>query len=226
MRVTRRGNLALLVCGLLWVPVVAIPAQTTTGPFLGATLAIPSNPDDLMGSAAVGGHLGFRSPLGLFLLGEYLYAGTDFYYFDSGRGAWSKPVSWSEVPAGDASRSDWQFYRRRHILGGSLGLGYHLRDLGFYSAIGVLLNILDPSPAAESYPAFKEAASESSIDGGTVELSSVFRLGLVYPARSLVAGSISYLLVFRRDDLPGEDGYVRRNGLLMLGVVLQPGGLR
>lgn len=222
----RKGAVVLSACILLYATAGVATAQTKTGPFLGASVAIASNPDDLMGSAAIGGQLGFRSPLGIFLLGEYLFAGTDFYYFDSGRGEWSKPVSWSEVPAGNASRSDWQFYRRRHVLGGSVGLGYHVRDLGFYSAIGLLFNIIDLSSAAESYPAFEAAATESSIDSGTVEASTVFRIGLVYPARSFIAGSISYLLVFQRGDLPGEEGYVQRNGLIMLGVVLQPGGLR
>lgn len=203
-----------------------LDAQTRTGPFLGADLAIAGNPDDLFGSAAIGADIGFRTPLGLVFLGEYLFAGTDFYYFDSADGEWSKPVSWSEVPSGNTSRGDWLFYRRRHVLGGSVGLGYHVQDLGFYSTIGFLLNILDLSPAAENYPAFEEAATRSSIGYSTVEASTVFRVGLVYPAQSIVAGRLSYLFLFQRDDIPGESGYITRNGLLMLSVVFQPGGLR
>jgi len=54
--------------------------------------------DDLVTESAVGGALGYRFDGGLLLLGEYLYAGTDFYYYDGGDG-WRQAESWSDVPA-------------------------------------------------------------------------------------------------------------------------------
>ena len=216
-----RSVLTIVIIATLASTAQLVDAQTRSGLFFGGNVAVASNPDDLIGTAAVGGHIGVRFPLGLVLLGEYLYAGKDFFFFDSGAGEWSKPVAWRDVPSGDSSRGDWLFYRRRHVVGGSAGVGFSVGDLGIYSTIGILLNIVDLSDAADSYPAFREAATESSIDNGNVLRSTAFRVGLVYPAQSLIAGQLSYVLIFGRDDLPDEDEYIRRNGLLMLGVVIQ-----
>lgn len=222
---TVRSACGITIVAVLLCAAPGLEAQTRTGPFVGATFALVDRPDELAGDAAFGGHIGIRSPLGLVVMGEYLYAGKDFYYFDSANARWSGPVRWSQVPSGESSRSDWQFYRRRHVVGGSVGLSYPLGRLGLYSTAGIMINIVEPSDVADSYPAFKDAVTSSSLGEGPVFASYAFRFGAVYPARALIAGQVSYAVSFRNGDLGDNDRYIRSNDLFLVGFVIQPGRL-
>ena len=215
----------IMIVAVLLCTAPELDAQTRTGPFVGGTFALVDRPDELAGDVALGGYIGIRNSFGLVLMGEYLYAGKDFYYFDSASSSWSGPVRWSQVPSGESSRSEWQFYRRRHVVGGSVGLSYPFGRLGLYSTAGIMLNIVDPSDVADSYPAFKDAVNAPSLGDGPVFASYAFRFGAVYPARALIAGQFAYVASFRNGDLGDNDRYIRSNDLFLIGFVIQPGQL-
>lgn len=228
---------AVLLFSLLVCFSEAPAAQTADGLFTAGTVAFSLQPDDLIRSAAIGGQLGYRMPRGVLLMGEYLYAGKDFYYYDSSNRRWTMATGWPEVPSGSSSRSDWIFYRTRHIVGFALGgsgaplAAYShaagpLSRLGLYGAVGFMLSIISVSEAEDTYPEFGKEAESSSIGDSRVLFTTTFRGGLVYPARSPVAGKLAYLVQLERNDDFGQEQYIRRNSLIFLGITLQPGGFR
>jgi hypothetical protein len=228
---------AALLLGLLVCFSHAPAAQTADGLFTAGTVAFSLQPDDLIRSAAIGGQLGYRMPRGVLLLGEYLYADKDFYYYDSSAKRWTMATGWPEVPSGSSSRSDWIFYRTRHIVGFALGgsgtpLATHtvaagpLSRLGLYGAVGIMLSIISVSEAEETYPEFGKEAGASSIGESRVLFTTTFRGGIVYPAQSPIAGKLAYLVQLERNDDFGQEQYIRRNSLIFLGMTLQPGGFR
>ncbi|TVQ21918.1 MAG: hypothetical protein EA383_16330 [Spirochaetaceae bacterium] len=216
-------TLSLMVCG-----VPQLSAQTVSGAYVGATVAGRPVPDDVFGSFAVGLQGGYRFPAGLFLSGEYMYAGRDYYYFDfDGDRSWKQAASWSDVPSGDASASEWLFFRERHILGVAAGLAVPVGQVGLFGAAGFSISIIDLSDAEDNYPEFADAARESSIGSGTAEVSPSLRAGITFPASSLVSAQLSYGVVFRQEigDDVAAGAYLWRNGLISVAVVLNVGAL-
>jgi hypothetical protein len=209
---------------LLAAPASTVRAQTADGFFIAAEAGIGLQTDDLLTESAIGGALGYRFDGGLLLLGEYLYAGTDFYHYVSGDG-WQQAESWSDVPSGSSGRSDWIFYRRRHVIGFSAGLSGRVARLGLFATGGILLNAITLSDAAKFYPEFAAEAERSSIGSGRVLTTTALRGGLTYPADGAVAATGSWLVSFERPDGDNPVVYVRRSSVILLGVVFQAGGL-
>ncbi len=207
-----------------------VHAQTADGLYINGSVALAMQPDDLIGGAAVGGQVGFRFPGSLLLVGEYLYAGTDYYYYDSSQGEWTMAAGWSDVPSGSSSRDDWLFYRSRHIVGAAIGASGRVGQpgspyrIGLFGTAGFMLSIVDISDAEDYYPEFAEAAQSSSIGDSQVLFTTTLRGGLVYPAESTFAGQLAYLVQLERSDDFGEEHYFRRNSLLYLGVTVHLGG--
>lgn len=199
--------------------------QTRNGVFLAGTLAFALQPeDDLVDNTAIGAQIGYRFPGGLLILGEYLYTGTDYYYYDQDKRRWTMATGWSDVPSGPSSRSDWLFYRDRHAVGLAAGLSGRFAGVGLFTAAGFMLSIIDLSDAEDTYPDFAAAAEQSSIGDDRVLFSTTLRGGLVFPAESALAGQLAYVVQLDRDDDFGETRYFRRNSLIYLGVTIQHGG--
>ena len=218
----------LIALSLTALGVSQLSAQTVTGGYVGATVAGRPVPDDVFGSFAAGLLGGYRFPGGLFLSGEYMYAGRDYYYFDfDGDRSWKQAASWPEVPSGDVPPSEWLFFRERHILGVAAGIAVPLGPVGLFGAPGFSISIIDLSDAQHDYPEFADAARESSIGSGTAEISPSLRAGIVLPASSLVSAQLSYGVVFRQeiDDDDAAGAYLWRNGLISVAVVLNIGAL-
>lgn len=214
----------LVMCAILiaiWVPDTF--AQTVDGPFLAGEIGIGLETDDLVGGSAIGGSLGYRFPRGLLIIGNYLYTGTDYYYFESDTG-WQQAASWSDVPSGTISQGDWIFYRRRHVIGLGAGLSGRLGPVGAFGTAGLMLNIVAVSDAEEYYPEFRDVAENSSIVGGRTLATTALRAGLVYPAEGSVAGTLSWLVNFDSIEDAGSTSYFRRNSLILIGVSFQAGG--
>jgi hypothetical protein len=209
------------VLTLAWVPWVS--AQTVSGPFLAGEVGIGLETDDLVDGSSIGGSLGYRFSGGLLLVGNYLYAGTNFYYFENGAG-WRHAPTWSAVPSGSSSRSDWIFYRRRHVIGFGAGLSGRLGPVGVFGTAGLMLNVVAVSEAEEYYPEFRDAAEESSIAGGRTLATTALRGGLTYPAHGSVAGTLSWMVNFDSIEEADSTAYFRRNSLILLGVSVQAGG--
>lgn len=226
-RYVSRPVLAVVFTSLLiLVPFRSSEAQTADGMFLAGTVGFSLQPDDLIGGAAVGGQLGFRFPGSLLLFGEYLYAGTDYYYYDSDNTRWTMATGWSEVPSRSTSRRDWLFYRTRHAVGVAAGLSGAYARIGAFGAAGLMLSFVNLSDAQDHYPEFTAAAEQSSIVDGRVLLTTTLRAGLVYPAEGLVAGQLAYMVQIENNDDAGEAQYIRRNSLIFLGLVIQSGGFQ
>ncbi|MFW5695243.1 MAG: hypothetical protein ACOCYB_08735 [Alkalispirochaeta sp.] len=214
----------LLLLGALGV--MATPcatAQTAGGPFIAGEIGIGLETDDLVDGSAMGGSLGYRFPGGLLLVGSYLFAGTDFYYFESGSG-WQQAPSWSDVPDGGSSRGDWLFYRQRHVVGLAAGLSGSVGPVGVFGTGGLMLNVVSLSDAEDYYPEFRDTAEESSIAGGRTLATTAVRAGLSYPAQGTFAGTLSWMVNFERIDDATTASYFRRNSLVILGISIQVGG--
>ncbi len=212
----------LVLLGALAIMAVPyVSAQTATGPYVAGELGIGLQTDDLVDGAALGGSLGYRFPGGLLIVGTYLFAGTDYYYFEAGPG-WQQAPSWGEVPSGGSS-GDWLFYRQRHVIGIAAGLSGSVGPVGIFGTGGLLLNALSLSDAEEYYPEFSEAAEQSSIASGRVLATTAVRAGVSYPAQGAFAGTLSYLVNFDRIDDTTTTSYFRRNSLIILGFSFQAG---
>jgi hypothetical protein len=196
-------------------------AQTKTGAFASALVAMTAQPDDLVGSGAIGGQIGLRAPTGFLVLGEYLYTGKDYYFYDGS--GWKMAASWPDVPSGSTGRNDWLFYRSRHAAGLAAGYSGAVRRFGFFGAGGVMLNYVTLSDAADTYPEFETAATQSSIGGSNVLFSMTARGGIVYPAESAVAGSFTVMFQLEPTQQLGETRYLRRNTYFILGLTIQTG---
>lgn len=206
---------------LLWAPEAT--AQTAHGTFLAGEVGIGLETDDLVDGSSIGGSLGYRFSGGLLLIGNYLYTGTDFYYFESDSG-WQRAATWSAVPSGPSTRSDWIFYRRRHVIGLGAGLSGSLGPVGVFGTAGLMLNIVAVSEAEEYYPEFRDAAEESSIAGGRTLATTALRGGVTYPAHGSVAGTLSWMVNFESIEDTDSTSYFRRNSVVLLGVSVQAGG--
>lgn len=217
------GAFLALAAIVAFVGVAPVAAQSATGAFLSGQVGIALQTDDLIGGSAVGAALGFRFPGGLLLAMDYLFAGTDFYYWDGG--SWIQAAGWSEVPDNGVGRSDWNFYRRRHALGLGGGLSGEAGPLGLFATGGILIGIIELSDAAEFYPEFRDAAAVSSLGASTVIVDPVLRAGLQFPARGAVSGTLAWMVTFDREPAADAGRYVQRNSLLLLGVSFQQGGL-
>ncbi|MFO7848939.1 MAG: hypothetical protein R6V67_03160 [Spirochaetia bacterium] len=219
------GAAALSVMSLLTAQPAA--AQSAEGVFISGVGTTALQPDDLIGNAGLGVQAGFRFSSGLLFMGEYLYTGKDYYYYDfEGNKRWEKAASWSDVPlSSDVSRDEYIFYRTRHVLGGAAGFSAAVDQIGLFGAAGLTFNIIALADAADNYPEFEEAAVESSIGNGTVLMTTNLRAGLVFPAEGPIAGQLAYMVMFEGDgDTAGEQTYIRRNSLIYLGVSLHLGG--
>jgi hypothetical protein len=221
----RSGHHLLIVLALLVGTAGSVAGQTADGFFIAAEAGIGLQTDDLFTESAVGGSLGYRFDGGLLLLGEYLYAGTDFYYF-AGTDGWRQAESWSDVPGGSSGRSDWLFYRRRHVIGITAGLSGRVARLGVFATAGILFNAITLSDAADFYPEFAAEAERSSIGTGRVLTTTALRGGLTYPAEGAVAATASWLVSFERPEGDNPAVYIRRSSIILLGVVFQAGGLQ
>lgn len=206
---------------LVWV--AATPAQTADGPFLSGEIGIGLETDDLVDGSSIGASLGHRFSGGFLLVGNYLYTGTDYYFFESDAG-WRQAASWSEVPNGSSSQGDWIFYRRRHVIGLTGGLSGRLGPVGAFGVAGIMLNIVALSEAEEYYPEFRDAAEQSSIAGGRTLATPAFRAGLTYPAEGALAGTLSWMVNFDSIEEADSTSYFRRNSMILLGVSIQAGG--
>jgi len=214
----------LVLLGALGVMAVPrVTAQTASGAFISGELGIGLETDDLVDGIALGGSVGYRFPRGLLLMGTYLFAGTDYYYFEEGTG-WQKSPSWADVPNGGSSSNDWLFYRQRHVVGLAAGLSGSVGPVGVFGTGGVLLNVLSLSDAEDYYPDFSTAAEQSSIAGGRVLATTAIRAGISYPAEGTVAGTLSYMVNFDRIDDTTTTSYFQRNSLIIVGVSFQAGG--
>ncbi|MEX2443925.1 MAG: hypothetical protein WD492_09990 [Alkalispirochaeta sp.] len=213
----------VLIGALTVVTALGAAAQTAGGLFLAGEVGIGIETDDLVDGSALGGSLGYRFPGGLLLVGSYLFAGTDFYYFEADSG-WQQAPSWSEVPSGGSRRGDWIFYRQRHVVGMSAGLSGRVGPVGVFGTGGLMLNVVSLSDAEDYYPEFTEAAEESSIAGGRTLTTTTVRAGLVYPARGSFAGTLSWMVNFDRIADAATPSYFQRNSLVVIGVSIQAGG--
>lgn len=221
-----RSRLLIPVIGVLFAlaSIASVEAQTAPGGYGAGILAFGIQTDDLVESAALGLQGGYRSPGGLLFMGEYLYLGRDFYYFDfDDERVWRRAESWSDVPSGENDLDEWLFTRSRNMLGAAVGFAGEFGPIGLYGAGGLAMSWLSVSDAEEEYPEFGDAARKSSIGDGSVLLTPTLRGGMVAPANSLVAAQVSYMLMLERADDSTEFGYIRRNSLLYLGLVIQPG---
>jgi hypothetical protein len=198
-------------------------AQTATGPYAAITGVISGQPDDLIGNAAFGGQIGYRTPTGFLLLGEYLYAGKDYYFYEDS--SWKLAASWPDVPSGSTSRSDWIFYRERHAVGIAAGFSGAVHRVGLFGAGGLMFNIVTLSEGADYYPDFEKAATQSSIGDSTVLFTTTLRGGIVYPARSPVAGHLALMMQLEASDQLDDSRYYRRNTFILLGMSFQLGPL-
>mgnify|MGYP006287002573 CR=1 FL=1 len=205
------------------IATAGIAEQTASGPYLAITGAGSIQPDDLVGNAAFGGPVGYRGGGGFLVLGEYVYAGKDFYYHDGSD--WTIAASWPDVPSGSSSRSEWIFYRERHAVGIAAGGSGAVGRLGLFGAGGFMLNIVSLSSAAEYYPEFEQTAIQSSIGDSTALLTATLRGGVVYPARSSVAGLLAAMVQLEPSDQLGNTRYYRRNTLVFVGITFQLGPL-
>jgi len=200
-----------------------LAAQTAKGPFIAGELGIGLQTDDLVDGTALGGSLGYRFPSGLLLVGTYLFAGTDYYYFEASPG-WQQAPSWADVPNGGSSSNDWLFYRQRHVVGLAAGLSGSAGPVGIFGTAGLMLNVLSLSDAEDYYPEFSQAAEQSSIAGGRVLATTAVRAGVSYPAEGTVAGTLSYMVNFDRIEDATTTSYFRRNSLIIVGVSFQVEG--
>ncbi|MFW6388010.1 MAG: hypothetical protein ACOC0B_01925 [bacterium] len=201
-----------------------VEAQTAPGGYGAGILGFGIRTDDLVESAALGVQGGYRSSGGVLFMGEYLYLGRDFYYFDfDDERIWKRADSWSSVPSPEADINDWLFTRSRHMLGAAAGFSGVFGPAGLYGAGGLALSWLSVSDAEDEYPEFGEAARQSSLGDSGVLVTPTIRGGMVVPANSVIAAQVSYMLMLERGDDSSELGYVRRNSLLYIGLVVQPG---
>ncbi len=224
----RRGWVVAVVLVLLFGYSGVAHSQAQTGGYLSAVVATALQPDDIIGSLGAGFQGGYRFPWGLLLVGDVLYTGTDYYYFDFDDGReWRQAGSWREVPSGSVRRGDWPFYRTRFLLGGAAGLSGSIARVGLFSTVGFMLSILDFPDISEDYPEFADAAIVSSIGNDDVQVSTSVRAGVVYPVGGSISGQLSYmvLLTTEEDDF-GEREWLQRNGLIYLGVTVNFGGRR
>lgn len=217
------GTFLLAVCILLIGAGQIATAQTAPGPYAAITGAISAQPDDLIGNAAFGGQLGFRAPTGFLVIGEYLYAGKDFYFYEGS--SWKMAASWSDVPSGSTSQSDWIFYRERHAVGVAAGFSGAIYRVGLFGAGGFMFNIVTLSEGADFYPEFEKAATQSSIGDSMVLFTTTLRGGIVYPARSPVAGHLALMVQLEPSDQLDDSRYYRRNTFILLGMSFQLGPL-
>jgi hypothetical protein len=197
--------------------------QTRTGAFAAPIVAVTAQPDDLVGSGAIGGQLGVRTPSGLIVFGEYLYTGKDYYFYEGSE--WKMAASWPDVPSGSARRNDWLFFRSRHAIGVATGYSGAVSGLGVFGAGGIMFNYVTVSDAADTYPEFEAAATQSSIGGSNVLFSLTARGGIVYPAESPVAGSLAVMFQLEPTQQLGETRYLRRNTYFLFGLTIQTGPL-
>lgn len=222
-RYRRTTGTTILACIVFCVATAASYGQTATGPYVAFTGAIPLQPDDLIGNAAFGGQIGFRGPGGFLLLGEYLYAGKDFYFYDGS--SWKMAASWLDLPSGSSSRGDWLFYRERHVVGLAAGFAGAFGQVGVFGAGGIMFNVVTLPEATDYYPEFEEAATRSSIGNSSVLFTTSLRAGVVYPARSPVAGHVAVLAQLEPSEQLGETRYYRRNTMFLVGMAFQIGPL-
>lgn len=225
MRAATIRRVPVWVWGLVLLLVAGFPlaAQSASGAFLTGQVGLGLRTDDLISGSAVGAAFGFRFPAGLVLAMDYLYAGTDFYYWDGG--SWIQAAGWADVPDNGVGRADWNFYRRRHAVGLAGGISGQAGPLGLFATAGLLLGIIELSDAAEFYPEFRDAARVSSIGSSTVVVDPVLRAGLQFPARGAVSGTLAWMVTFDREPAADTGRYVQRNSLLLLGISLQQGGM-
>jgi hypothetical protein len=215
-----------LIAGLLIGAPVSLFAQTATGPWIAGELAFSMESNDVVDGVLVGGQVGFRSPGGLIFLGEYLFAGTDYYYYTASDG-WLLAPDWSSVPSGSSSRSDWLFYRQRHLVGLAAGLSGSILDVGLFAAGGFSLTLISLSEAADFYPEFAESASQSSLGARRVQVRPSVRAGVTWPAQSVIAGQLTWLVTVppEAERRALEDrGWLRASSIITIGVVLHLGG--
>ncbi len=214
-----------VVMALLLVPAVAADAQTQTGLYIGGLVSTALIPDDVVTNGAVGLQIGFRAPTGLLLVGDFHYAGEDYYYFDFDRRGWVQAASWQEVPNGSVSRGAWPFYRTRSFFGGAIGYSASGYSFGYFGTVGFMFGVLQASGAAEDYPDFEKAVLASSLGSSPVSLSTSLRIGATFPSHGPFTGQLAYMLLLdsQRDAVSGEATWFRRNSMLMLGLVVNTG---
>ena len=105
-----------MVCAIIVVGLAAgleppsAYGQCAPGVFVLPEVTVSAHTEDALSTVSAGGQIGFRNSSGLFLFGEYLYAGKDFYYYDSDEREWVRAASWQHVPSGSSSRGFWLFY--------------------------------------------------------------------------------------------------------------------
>lgn len=218
-----RLRLLSLIVGIAVSITGVVPGQTASGVFITGEIGLAPAPDDFVGEAALGGMLGYRTGGGILFGLEYLWAGTDYYYFDDDR--WLRAPGWSAVPAGTTARENWLFFRDRHVVGLSAGLSGSFWLVGVYATGGILLNLITMSEAAEFYPEFAAAATETAYGPATLIATGSARVGIVIPAEGAIAGTAAWMVGFDRPDTVGTPGYFRRNSLFFIGVTVQAGGL-
>jgi len=175
----------------------AAAAQTNTGFSASIRAGIPDPGNSFIDRAFVGALIGYRSSFGLLGTLAYYYTGADYYDYSS--------AGWNESTDVE---DDWIFSRHRHTLAPSVGLSGVIGPVGLYATVGLQLNFISLSDAADYYPEFAAAA-----DTRPAELDRVLRAGIRWPGDSLFGLQVEYQ--------QGE-----QNAVLVAGVAMDIGAHR